>query len=82
MGCLLMQPINIYHNSFQTKEPQLSLGTTATAWSAAPEDIEANIQQVQTNLDNLEIGGRNLLLNTNGIVLNFIVLFKNIAEIM
>lgn len=57
--------INTYHNSFQATQPQLSLGTTATAWSAAPEDIEANIQQVQTNLDNLEIGGRNLLLNTN-----------------
>ena len=53
-----------YHNGYQLKQPQLSLGTTATAWSAAPEDVDANIQQVQTNLDNLEIGGRNLLYNS------------------
>ena len=52
---------NNYWNGFQIKEPQLSLGTTVTAWSAAPEDVSADIQQVQDNLDNLEIGGRNLL---------------------
>lgn len=36
-------------------------GSTSTEWSAAPEDIDANIQQVQDNLDNLEVGGRNLI---------------------
>ena len=36
-------------------------GSASTEWSAAPEDIDANIQQVQDNLDNLEVGGRNLL---------------------
>ena len=55
---------NNYWNGFQIKEPQLSLGTTATAWSAAPEDVSADIQQVQDNLDNLEIGGRNLIIGT------------------
>lgn len=55
---------NNYWNGFQIKEPQLSLGTTATAWSVAPEDVSADIQQVQNNLDNLEIGGRNLIIGT------------------
>ena len=36
-------------------------GSTSTEWSAAPEDIDADIQQVQDNLDNLEVGGRNLI---------------------
>lgn len=36
-------------------------GSASTEWSAAPEDIDADIQQVQDNLDNLEVGGRNLL---------------------
>ena len=35
-------------------------GSASTEWSAAPEDIDADIQQVQDNLDNLEVGGRNL----------------------
>lgn len=35
-------------------------GSASTEWSAAPEDIDADIQQVQNNLDNLEVGGRNL----------------------
>ena len=33
---------NNYWNGFQAKEPQLSLGTTATSWTPAPEDIEAS----------------------------------------
>ena len=36
-------------------------GSASTEWSAAPEDIDADIQQVQDNLDNLEVGGRNLI---------------------
>jgi len=47
-----------YHNGFQVKEPQLCLGTTATSWSRAPEDIDETI-------DNIEVGGRNLLKNSN-----------------
>ena len=39
-------------------------GSASTEWSAAPEDIDADIQQVQDNLDNLEVGGRNILLNS------------------
>jgi len=46
--------VNTYHNGFQAKEPQLCLGTTATSWSRAPEDVDEAI-------DNIEIGGRNLL---------------------
>ena len=48
---------NNYWNGFQAKEPQLCLGTTATSWSRAPEDVDEAI-------DNIEIGGRNLMLNT------------------
>lgn len=40
---------------------KLEKGNKPTDWSPAPEDIDANIQQVQDNLDNLEVGGRNLL---------------------
>ena len=43
-----------YHNRFQAKEPQLCLGTTATSWSRAPEDIDEAI-------DNIEVGGRNYI---------------------
>lgn len=46
--------VNNYWNGFQAKEPQLCLGTTATSWSRAPEDVDEAI-------DNIEIGGRNLL---------------------
>lgn len=34
---------NNYWNGFQAKEPQLCLGTTATSWSRAPEDFDAEI---------------------------------------
>jgi len=40
---------------------KLEKGNKATDWSPAPEDIDADIQQVQDNLDNLEVGGRNLI---------------------
>lgn len=53
--------VSSYHNSFQATQPQLSLGTTATAWSIAPEDVEASMQE---KVDNIEIGGRNLLLGS------------------
>lgn len=35
--------VSTYHNGFQAKEPQLCLGTTATSWTPAPEDINAEI---------------------------------------
>ena len=47
------------------RKPKLERGNKVTDWTLAPEDIEANIQQVQNNLDNLEIGGRNLLLKSD-----------------
>lgn len=50
--------VNNYWNGFQAKEPQLCLGTTATSWSRAPEDIDEAI-------DNIEVGGRNLVWNSN-----------------
>ena len=40
---------------------KLEKGNKPTDWSPAPEDIDADIQQVQDNLDNLEVGGRNLI---------------------
>lgn len=42
---------------------KLEKGNKPTDWSPAPEDIDTNISQVQENLDNLEIGGRNLIRN-------------------
>jgi len=39
-----------YHNSFQVKEPQLSLGTSATDWTPAPEDIEEEVSNLRTDL--------------------------------
>lgn len=49
--------VSNYWNSFQATQPQFSLGTTATAWSAAPEDIEASIQEyaqsIQSQVDGM-----------------------------
>lgn len=45
------------------------LGNKPTDWSPCPYDVQTDIGQVQNNLNNLQIGGRNLLLNsgfTNG----------------
>ena len=66
-----IESLGTYHNGFQIKQPQFSLGTTATAWSAAPEDIEANMQE---KVDNIEIGGRNILLNS---ATNFPKIYKS-----
>lgn len=41
--------------------PKLEYGDKATDWTPAPEDIASDINKVQENLDNLEVGGRNLL---------------------
>lgn len=51
-------------NNFTIRNCKLEKGNRATDWSPAPEDTDANIQQIQDNLDNLEIGGRNILLNS------------------
>lgn len=41
---------NNYWNGFQAKEPQLCLGTTATSWSKAPEDIDEEVSNLRTDL--------------------------------
>lgn len=46
---------------------KIEKGNKATDWSPAPEDVDANIQQ---SVDNLEIGGRNLFLNTGEVISN------------
>ena len=43
---------------------KMEKGNKATDWTPAPEDTDAAINTVQENLDNMEIGGRNLLRNT------------------
>ena len=50
---------------------KIEKGNKATDWTPAPEDVDADIDDVwekadnaQTSIDNLEIGGRNLFLNT------------------
>lgn len=40
---------------------KIELGNKATDWTPAPEDIEASMQE---KVDNIEIGGRNILLNS------------------
>ena len=40
---------------------KLEKGNRATDWTPAPEDVDAGIANAQTSIDNLEIGGRNLL---------------------
>ena len=42
-------------------------GSKATDWSPAPEDVQSNIDGVQNNLNNLEVGGVNLLRNTGSL---------------
>lgn len=46
------RPLDVY-----IKLPKLETGTIATDWSPAPEDVEAKV-------DNISVGGRNLLLGT------------------
>ena len=50
---------------FTIKNAKLEKGNKATDWTPAPEDVSADIQQVQNNLNNLEIGGRNLFIGTS-----------------
>ena len=53
------------------KKIKFEKGNRATDWTPAPEDVDEDIDNVwekaddaQTSIDNLEIGGRNLFLNT------------------
>ena len=50
--------------TFTVSNFKVELGNQETDWTPAPEDVAADISQVQTNLDNLKIGGRNLMSNT------------------
>lgn len=43
----------------------LEKGIVAHDWSPAPEDVDANISNVNTKIDNLQIGGINLLKDTD-----------------
>ena len=56
---------------------KIEKGNRATDWTPAPEDVDADIDNAwekadnaQTSIDNLEIGGRNLFLNTGKTVSN------------
>lgn len=56
---------------------KFEIGNKATDWTPAPEDVNADIDNVwekaddaKTSIDNLEIGGRNLFLNTGKTVSN------------
>ena len=40
---------------------KLERGNHATDWTPAPEDVQAGINTVQNNLDQMEVGGRNYL---------------------
>ena len=58
------KPVILYFNTSNSpldvyiKLPKLEIGNVATDWSPAPEDVDARI-------DNLKVGGRNLLLGTS-----------------
>ena len=40
---------------------KLERGSRATDWTPAPEDVVSDINAVQSNLDNFQVGGRNLI---------------------
>lgn len=56
--------IRVSYRKFENGLVKLEKGNKATGWSPAPEDIDNSIQNVQDNLDNLEIGSRNLMLSS------------------
>ena len=60
-----------------TFKVKLEKGNKATDWTPAPEDVDEDIDTVwekadnaQTSIDNLEVGGRNLFLNTGEVISN------------
>ena len=54
--------IRVSYRKFDNGLIKLEKGNKPTAWSPAPEDTDSSIQQLQSDLDNLEIGSRNLML--------------------
>lgn len=50
---------------------KLERGSRATDWTPAPEDVVSDINAVQSNLDNLQIGSRNLLKRSDDLNLCF-----------
>ena len=46
------------------KKIKFEKGNKATDWTPAPEDVDAGIKNAQADIDNLEIGGRNLVTNS------------------
>lgn len=53
--------IRVSYRKYNNGLIKLEKGNKATDWSAAPEDVEASMQE---KVDNIEIGGRNILLNS------------------
>ena len=57
-------PLQVYARDFTGdvyfKNIKLEEGNVPTAWTPAPEDTQANIEAVQSNLDNISVSGRNL----------------------
>lgn len=41
------------------------IGNTETDWTPAPEDVASNVAQITDDLENLSVGGRNLILDGN-----------------
>lgn len=64
-------PYSSASGDYTVSNLKIEKGNKATDWTPAPEDVDADIDDVwekadntQTSIDNLEIGGRNLFLNT------------------
>lgn len=53
------------NNNFTIRKIKIELGNIASSYTEAPEDTKAEIDKVQNNLDNLQIGTRNLLVGTD-----------------
>ena len=52
-----------YNGDIYFKNLKIEKGNKATDYTPAPEDVDSNIKNA---VDNIQIGGRNLLLGTNG----------------
>lgn len=70
-------PYSSASGEYTVSNLKIEKGNKATDWTPAPEDVDADIDNVwekadnaQTSIDNLEIGGRNLFLNTGETVSN------------
>ena len=57
---------NITLEQFKDAKFKLEIGTVATDWTPAPEDVTS---YTNSKVDNLQIGGRNLLLNSEELTL-------------